>query len=129
MSEEFTEGQLTAMLPFVYALKEQRDTAKSQYDNACEPYRDWLKAHPDDFLRDGETGYFAKHIPNPLGERADLPTLAEDNPQLVIWLALHGCLKLEPKGWKGVKGKFAEVLDVHTWVEYGQPKLIIDKEA
>jgi hypothetical protein len=130
MSEDFTEAQLTAMLPTVYALKKQRDAAKSTYDKACKPFRDWLDAHPGDFLRDGETGVVAKLQERSGTEELDAITLAAQHPQVFINLGLHGCLRLNPSVWKAIKDMVIEGVDAAGYIHPGKGSvaLIIDRE-
>ena len=130
MVEEFTEAQLTALLPGIYQLKRMRDDSADQYKNATAPIRAWLDAHPGDFLRDGETGISARLQDRKGSQEIDAIRLAEAKPELLLWLARQGCLKLDANGWKGMVGKAIEVDDARGFLMPGKGSvaLLIDKE-
>ena len=128
---EFTEAQLTAMLFGAWKLRLAAKDAASAYEKVKEPFRAWLKTHPGDFLRDGESRCFAKLQERNGSLEADTITMAEKEPELLVRLAALGCLKLDAKAFeKGVQGKRTEGEQAKAYLMEGPGSvaLIIDQE-
>jgi hypothetical protein len=127
---EFTEASVVALLPGIYQLKRMRDDTAKRYETATKIVRAWLDAHPEDFLRDGETGISARLQARAGAQEIDAIRLAEVKPDLLLWLARQGCLKLDANGWKGMVGKAVEIDDARGFLLPGKGSvaLLIDKE-
>ncbi len=128
--QEMTAAQLEAMLRGLYELNRKGSDIARAYTTGSKPVREWLEAHAGERLRDGEVGIYALLQPSQGTDTLDVMTMAEKRPDLLVWMASHGCLKLNKKPWDGIKGQAIEALDVKGFIhkEGGTPSLIIDKE-
>lgn len=131
MPEDFSEAQLTHMLLGVWKLKVAARDAADAYDKAKKPLKDWLEAHPGDFLRDGESRCFAKLQERSGSLQIDAISLAEKEPELLVKLAALGCLKLDAGAFeKSVQGKRIEgdQAKVYLMPGPGTVAILIDRE-
>ena len=128
---DFTEAELTTMLKGLWEIKHQRDDLDKAYKKGTLPVRDWLAAHPGDFLRDGETGVVAKLQERQGTPELDMISLYQKDTETILDLASFGCLKLDAKGWQGIQGKsmVAERAKPFLMPGKGSMALLIDKET
>ena len=130
LGHEFTAAELEAMLPELLSLRRQRDDLAGTYEKASGPIRSWLEAHPEETLRDGESGVSARLRPSRGATEVDAIALAGKRADLLCWLASKGALRLDVKTWQALQGKAVEPVEIKPFTfERGRaPSLIIDKE-
>ena len=127
---EFTAADLEAMLPALFDMRRERERLDGAYKTASGPVRAWLDAHPGEQLREGESGISATLQERRGSDELDVIRLAENRADLLLWLALHGCLRLDGAAWKALQGKAAETVGVKPFLMPGRGStaLIIDRE-
>ena len=113
---EFTAGELEAMLPGLLVIRRLRDSQDAAYKTGAAAIRSWLDAHPGEELFEGETRTRAWLESRAGSLELDAIGLAEKRPELLLWLAAKGALKLDGKAWLALQGKAAEVLDINPFI-------------
>ena len=95
LSDELAEGYLENLLPSYAANRHAEYEARKAKDGIASLLRQWLEAHPEQVLYNGEAGIEASLRPRKLpGRLYDLTTLAKQDPALFERLLEMGCLQV-----------------------------------
>ena len=106
--EELSHSRALLLLNTAATLKQAKKEAGESYDvllrtgdsrKAPGLLRQYQLAHPEEELRDGETGVFLEKSYANTGRRLDFDNLLEKHPNIILELARRGMLSLNLKVW------------------------------
>lgn len=107
-----THRKLVEWLPLYVRARDAEQQAKSEKEGMGKAFKDYLEAHPDDTLYDGETGLQAVLQERHGTPAYDLVTLHENDPLLFGRLLKTGCLQVNAAA---VKAQGAQVGGVEKY--------------
>ncbi len=115
--EELSYSRAVLLLNAAAKHKESEKDAKQSYDlllrtgdgrKAPGILRQWQLAHPDEELRDGETGVWLEKRMASTGRRVDWMNLVAKHPEAVLKLAELGMLSMNFAAWDAHPKDFLE---------------------
>jgi len=116
---ELTHAQAVGLLKPALEDKESTAKAAKDYKAVQKPIRDYLEAHRDEQLYDGENNIKAFLETRRGSVEMDCMNLAGDSPSLALWAMQHGLLKLDGKQYEAMQGKAGEMIDLGRYVSPG----------
>jgi len=98
---EFTRENLQEMLAGAYVIYTEKNRVSGTWETLSKPFRAWLDKHPEEVLRDGETGIQAAMQGGGEEHLLDFEHLRdhEDATGMLWMLADRGLLRLDYQGF------------------------------
>lgn len=133
--EPLSHSQALLLLNRAAAHKQQERDAKKGYDlllgsgdakKAPGILRQYQIAHPEELLRDGETGVYLEQTMANTGRRLDFDNLLKDFPDTILELAKRGMLTLNLKVWDAHPKDFAEADTAKNYIMPGGSSLRLE---